>query len=301
MRNQVIVITGPTASGKTEVASNLARYFRTGVISADSRQCYRELTIGTAKPSAALLAEIPHYFINSHQISDQVNAGVFAHFAQKSILDIFRESPVALLCGGTGLYIRAFCEGLDDMPEIPVAIRNRLREQYQSEGLSWLQQEVQRLDPIFYGNTDIRNPHRLLRALEVVETTGISVTRYRKAMRADKEFDLLKIGLMLPGDLLKGRINQRVDQMAESGLRQEVENLLAFRLHHALQTVGYQEMFAFLEGSLSWAKTLELIKIHTWQYARRQYTWLKKDNQIKWVDARHEDHIWQLVRGFTGR
>jgi tRNA dimethylallyltransferase len=282
----MIVLAGPTASGKTALAIRIAEQFNTAVISADSRQCYKEISIGTAKPSAQELQEVPHYFINSHSIQEEVSAGIFEKLALQYATEIFSQNDVGVMCGGTGLYIRAFCEGIDDMPTVPPGIRDALNAQYEAQGLSWLQQEVAQRDPVFYAGAETQNPQRLLRALEILEATGQSITTFRLAARTKRDFDIVKIGITLPKEILHHHINRRVEQMMSAGLVEEVESVLSYREHNALRTVGYQEIFDYLDGKLTLDAAVEAIKIHTRQYAKRQLTWFRKDPEIQWFDAR---------------
>ncbi|GAA0544720.1 tRNA (adenosine(37)-N6)-dimethylallyltransferase MiaA [Chitinophaga japonensis] len=286
MQHTVIVIAGPTASGKTALAIQVAQAFGTSIISADSRQCYREISIGTAKPSAEELRAVPHYFINSHSITEEVNAGRYEKLALQYAREIFAQRPVAVLCGGTGLYIRAFCEGIDDMPPVSPAVRDRINRQYEKEGLAWLQQQLQQRDPAFYAVAETQNPQRLIRALEVLESTGRSITSFRTASRAQRDFRIIKIGITLPKELLHRNIHTRVDLMMAAGLLEEVQSVLPYRSHNALQTVGYQEIFDYLDGKTTLEDAVTLIKTHTRQYAKRQLTWFRKDKEIQWFDAR---------------
>lgn len=281
----VIVVCGPTAVGKTAFAIQLAQHFNTQIISADSRQCYRELGIGVAKPSAEELALVHHYFVNSHSVHHEVNAGVYEQYALEAADKIFLQNNIAIMVGGTGLYIKAFCEGIDAIPAAPEEIRKRLTEQYQQHGLDWLQSEVQKKDLAFWKVAEQQNPHRLLRALEVLKSSGRSVTEFRTGLEVKRNFNILKIGLELPRKTLVERINHRVDQMIAAGLVEEARSLLPLQHLNALQTVGYRELFDHFNGLLSLPEAIERIKINTRQYAKRQMTWFKKDTQINWFEA----------------
>ncbi|NML37935.1 tRNA (adenosine(37)-N6)-dimethylallyltransferase MiaA [Chitinophaga sp. G-6-1-13] len=287
----VIIIAGPTASGKTALAIRLAQLYHTSVISADSRQCYREISIGTAKPTPEELAAVPHYFIDSHSIREEVNAGIYEQLALQYAREIFRDNDVAIMCGGTGLYIRAFCEGIDDMPAIPPGIRERLNAQYEEHGLAWLQEQLQLRDPAFYAGAETQNPQRLIRALEVLEATGHSIITFRTATKAQRDFRVIKIGVNLPKELLHENIHKRVDLMMDAGLIAEVESVVPYRQHNALRTVGYQEIFDHFDGKLSLEKAVEDIKTHTRQYAKRQLTWFRKDTEYHWFDPRYPEVI----------
>jgi tRNA dimethylallyltransferase len=296
LQNTVIVIAGPTAAGKTTLAIQVAQAYSTAVISADSRQCYRELSIGTAKPSPEELQTVPHYFIDSHSIKEEVSAGLFERLALDYLQEIFAQQPVAVMCGGTGLYIRAFCEGIDDMPPIEPAIRDAINRKYEKEGLPWLQQELQKLDPDFYAVAETQNPQRLIRALEVLEATGRSIITFRTANRAQRDFRIIKIGVTPPKELLHRNIHHRVDQMMANGLLDEVKSVLPYRHHNALQTVGYQEIFDYLDGKVTLEQAVDLIKTHTRQYAKRQLTWFRKDKEFHWFDPQDYDHILHYIQ-----
>lgn len=296
MSKTVIVITGPTAAGKTALAIKLAQHFNTAVISADSRQCYREISIGTAKPSPEELSAVPHYFIDSHSIAEEVNAAMFEKLALQYAAHIFSKTDTAIMCGGTGLYVRAFCEGMDDMPAIPPAIREAVRKGYEENGLAWLQDTLQQRDPAFYAIAETQNPVRLMRALEVLEAAGQSITTFRTATRQTRDFNIIKIGVTLPKEQLHDNINRRVDMMMNAGLVEEVKSVQPYRKHNALQTVGYTEIFQYLDGEVTLPAATELIKIHTRQYAKRQLTWFRKDPDITWFDPRDSDAILDWVK-----
>jgi tRNA dimethylallyltransferase len=281
----VIIIAGPTAAGKTAKAIEVAQHFDTAVISADSRQCYREISIGTAKPSPQELQTVPHYFINSHSIREEVNAGIYERLALEYAAEVWKDRDVVVMCGGTGLYIKAFCEGIDNIPAAPAEIRSSIQERYEKEGMSWLQQEVQEKDPAFYAVAEIQNPHRLMRALEVLYTTGQSITSFRTGNTVQRDFNIIKTGITLPKEQLHANIERRVHQMVADGLLEEVLAVLPYRNHNALQTVGYKEVFDYLDGKLSWNEAVEQIIVHTRQYAKRQLTWFRKDKDIKWFEA----------------
>jgi tRNA dimethylallyltransferase len=279
----IIIIVGPTAVGKTAAAIRLAQQEKTSIISADSRQCYRELNIGVAKPSQAELDAVHHYFINSHSIREEVNAAVFEELALQWTTEILRESPTAVMVGGTGLYIKAFTDGLDDIPGVNPAVRRQLQQQYELNGIGWLRQEIQLRDPVFYAEGERHNPQRLLRALEVRLSTGRSILSFRSGTTRKRPFLIRKIGLELPKEELHRRIHERVDQMIDRGLVEEVKALLPYRNHNALQTVGYKEIFEYLDGSWSLDEAMANIKTNTRRYAKRQLTWFRKDHSIEWT------------------
>lgn len=278
-----IVIVGPTASGKTRLSLQLAEYFKTEIISADSRQCYKELNIGVAKPDENELRQAKHYFINSHSIHEDVNAAVFESYALSKVDKIFEDNDYAVMVGGTGLYIKAFYEGMDEMPEIDESIRNDLRMQYEQKGMGWLNEAVKENDPLFYGKGEILNPQRMLRALEVKLSTGKSVFELHTAKKKQRHFGIIKVGIDLPREILYDQINTRVDRMMEAGLYEEVKSLIGYRHINALQTVGYKELFENIEGNISLDKAVDDIKKNTRHYAKRQMTWFKKDQDIKWL------------------
>ncbi|NOT52194.1 MAG: tRNA (adenosine(37)-N6)-dimethylallyltransferase MiaA [Chitinophagaceae bacterium] len=290
-KKTVIVVCGPTAVGKTSIAIQLAKHFNTEIISADSRQCFKELNIGVARPSTEQLSAIKHHFIASHSIHDEVTAITFEQYALQKANELFQQHNVVVMVGGTGLYIKAFCEGLDVIPEVPAGIREQIISNYETKGMEWLQNEVKEKDPGFYAEGEIQNPQRMMRALEVMEATGQSILSFRKGERTKRDFNIIKIGLELPREDLIRNINTRVDQMMEAGLLEEVKGLTAFKDLNALQTVGYAELFDHLEGKLTLAEVIERIKINTRQYARRQMTWFKKDGEIKWFGAREVKRV----------
>ena len=281
----VIIIVGPTAVGKTAFAISLAQHFNTSIISADSRQCYKELSIGVAKPTAMELAAAKHYFIGSHSIHEEVNAGVFEKYALDAAAQIFKTNSTAVMVGGTGLYIKSFCEGIDAMPAISPDLRDRITQDYEKNGLNWLQQQVAAKDPKYWESThEKNNPQRLMRALEIVLSTGVSITSFQTSQKVTRPFNILKVGLSMPRELLNERINNRVDVMMQEGLFQEVTGLLPHANSNALQTVGYKEIFAHLRGEISLEQAAMQIKQNTRQYAKRQMTWFKKDTEVNWLE-----------------
>jgi tRNA dimethylallyltransferase len=287
----VVIIAGPTGVGKTAVAIELAKSFKTEIISADSRQCFKELNIGVARPSEEELKSIPHHFITSHSIHDKVDAAVFEEYALQKLTTLFEHHDTVVMTGGTGLYIKAFCEGLDVVPAVLPGLRNLIQLHYKEKGIGWLQQEISEKDPGFFATGEIQNPQRLMRALEIVESTGQSVLTFRKGARASRAFNILKVGLELPKEDLHQHINNRVDKMMVAGLVNEVEQLQAFRTLNALQSVGYAEIFDFLDNNTGLKDATELIKKNTRQYAKRQMTWFRKDSDFKWFHPAQLDQI----------
>ncbi|MEO6549977.1 MAG: tRNA (adenosine(37)-N6)-dimethylallyltransferase MiaA [Ferruginibacter sp.] len=282
IKKTCIIITGPTAVGKTAIALQLAKHFSTRIISADSRQCYKELNIGVAKPSIQELQSAIHYFINSHSIHETVNAAVFERYALQKASEIFVDHDIAVMVGGTGLYVKAFCSGMDPIPVISPGIRKEIVSKYEAGGLSWLQQELKEEDPVYFAAGESQNPHRLMRALEVKLSTGKSIVEFQKRTNTERNFSIIKIGLQLPRPELYERINQRVDAMIAEGLLEEVKALLPWQQLNALQTVGYKEIFDYYGQKTSFENAVESVKLNTRHYAKRQMTWFKKDAGIKW-------------------
>jgi tRNA dimethylallyltransferase len=278
----VIVIAGPTASGKTTLAIEIAKFFETEIISFDSRQCYKELNIGVARPSRRELSEVRHHFIASHSIQETITAASFEQFAIGLTENIFRYHNQVVMVGGTGFYLKAFSEGMDILPDIPEWIRNEVTSQYSLLGLKWLQQEIQQLDPDFFKKGEIQNPRRMMRALEVYRATGRSILDFQKGVKKKRSFSVLKVAPDLPKHLLHERINARVDKMMEDGLLEEVRSLTPYRQLPALQTVGYKELFDHLDGMMPLPDAIHLIKRNTRQYAKRQLTWFRKDQDMNW-------------------
>ena len=277
----VLIITGPTASGKTDLSLHLARRYKTSIISADSRQCFKELDIGVAKPAEEALQTIKHYFINSHSIHDTVNAQVFEEYALEAVAEIFKQNDIAVMVGGTGMYIKAFCEGLDEMPAIDPSVRDGIVRTYNEKGFSWLQQELEKKDPLFWEQAEQKNPQRLIRALEIVNATGISIVQFRKQQKKERPFGIVKIGIGIAKQQLHLNIDKRVDEMIEKGLVKEAEGLLPYKGLNALQTVGYKEIFDYLQGKIALQESMGQIKSNTKMYAKRQITWFKKDKSIQ--------------------
>lgn len=281
----LIVIAGPTAVGKTEIAIKLAQHFSTVVVSADSRQFYREMSIGTAKPTADELAAAKHYFINSHSITEKFSVGDYEKQALQLLDELFKDHDTVILAGGSGLYIKAVCEGFDDLPVAPPEIRERLNKEFEEKGITHLQEKLQVADPDYYKQVDLSNPQRLIRALEVFEATGKPISSYHLASVNTRPFNCIKVGLNLPREVLYDRINRRVDLMVEQGLVDEVRSLLPYRHLNALNTVGYAELFDHFDGNTSLDTAISLIKQNTRHFAKRQLTWFNRDSRMQWFDA----------------
>lgn len=274
-----IIVSGPTAAGKTSYGIELALKHNTQIISADSRQCFKELNIGVAKPSPEQLQKVKHHFIDSHSIHEEVNARMFEEFALKAVAAIFEKHDVAVMVGGTGLYIKAFMEGLDEIPGIDDSIRKQINENYLGKGFDWLRDELKNKDAVFFEKGEMQNPQRMLRALEVKLSTGKSILDFHSKEKQKRSFKIKTILLELPREQLYNNINLRVDQMMESGLLKEAENLYRYKSLNALQTVGYKELFDYFDGKISLEKAIDEIKKNTRHYAKRQMTWFKKNNK----------------------
>lgn len=282
MTKTCIIVAGPTAVGKTALAIALAQHFDTEIISADSRQCFKELNIGVAKPSQQQLQLVKHYFIDSHSIKQELNAALFEQYALNAAEKIFQSHDLAILAGGTGLYIKAFCEGMDEIPEIDPALRKNIISTYEEKGLEWLQQEISVADPLYYEQGEVQNPQRLMRALEVKQSTGRSILSFQNKKKKERNFNIIKLGIELPREELYRHIDVRVEDMMQQGLLNEVQALLPYRNYNALQTVGYKELFDYFDKKITLEDAVALIKQHTRNYAKRQLTWFKKDSAFQW-------------------
>lgn len=284
MKHKVIVVAGPTASGKTTLAISWAQRLGTEIINFDSRQVYQELRIGVARPSEQELQMIPHHFVASHSIHNPLNAAKFSEIARKKALELIEKFGSVVLVGGTGLYLQAFLEGLDSFPEISPKLREEVNELYRKEGLSGLAMALYALDPNAFEWVQKDNPARLMRALEITRASGIPVSEWRKNRGEVFPFPSKIYCIDWPRNELYQRINSRVDQMIELGLEKEVQELLAFKELPVMRTVGYSEMYAFLEGSLCRDEAVKLIKQKTRNYAKRQITWFKNKTSSEWQD-----------------
>ncbi len=276
---------GPTAVGKTSFAVALAKALDTEIISADARQCYKEMNIGVARPSVEELKAAPHHFIASHSITENINASYFENWAMEKVQALFTAKDAVVMVGGTGLYIKAFCEGLDLIPAIEPSIRENIILQYEKLGMRWLQKEVSVKDPPYWEKGEQKNPQRLMRALEVILGTGSSILSFQNKKAIERPFKMVKIGLELDREELYQRINDRVLNMIELGLENEVKSLEAFAHLNALQTVGYSEWKDYFEQKISLEKVIENIQQNTRHYAKRQMTWFKRDPSITWFKA----------------
>jgi tRNA dimethylallyltransferase len=290
-RKYLLVILGPTAVGKTAVAVSLATYYQTEILSADSRQFYKEMRIGTAVPSEKEISAVPHHFIHSLSLTQDYNAGKYELNAIELLEKLYKKYDLIIMAGGSGLYINAVCHGIDNLPTIDPEIRKNFNEIYTQEGIEGLRIRLKKIDPTYYNKVDLKNHKRILKGLEVHAMTGKPYSAFLTQPQKDRDFHILKIGLTLPREELYQRINQRVDTMMESGLLDEAKRLLEYRSCNALNTVGYKELFAYLDNTLSYDKAIELIKKNTRNFARRQFTWFNKDKEIEWF---HPDNIAQI-------
>lgn len=297
-QHTAIIVCGPTAVGKTAVAIELARALGTEIINADSRQVYHELNIGVAKPSEQELALAQHHLVGTHAITELYGAGDFEKEALEVIKEIFARHSTAIVCGGTGMYLKAFCEGLDELPAADETYRKYLHEQFTAKGIGFLQEELRTKDASALERIDIENPQRLMRALEVIQATGKPYAHSLTGKKAQRPFNIVKIGLNMDRELLYQRINQRVDQMMQAGLLDEARELYPHRHHNALKTVGYNELFTYFDGSFSLEEAVEKIKQHTRNYAKRQLTWFRADTQIHWFDPSQTPAIVRFVQSY---
>lgn len=282
IKRRLLAVVGPTGSGKTDLSIRLAQHYRAPILSMDSRQVYRGMPIGTAQPTAEQLQSAEHYFIASHDLKSDLNCGEYEKQALAVLDDLFRTHAVVVAVGGSGLYVRALCEGMDDLPQADPALREQLAERLTREGVASLAAELQQLDPEYYAVVDRQNPARVVRALEVCLQTGLPYSAQRTGTRAQRPFDVVKIGVDMPREELYARIDRRVDQMLSDGLEPEARAMLPYRNLNALQTVGYREFFDYFDGLLDRDQAVELIKRNSRRYAKRQLTWFRRDAHVCW-------------------
>ena len=295
-KKTLVVVVGPTAVGKTALAIKLAQYFNTEILSADSRQFYKEMNIGTAKPSAEELAVVKHHFIDSHSIADEYSAGDFERDAIQLLTELFISKDVIVMVGGSGLFVRAVCEGLDDLPKAPEGLRDRLNQEFEAFGLEPLKDRLKQIDPDYFAVADVDNPQRVIRALEVYETSGNTMSFYQKREVDKRPFNIITVGLNTDRELLYVRINQRVDKMIEMGLLDEVKSLTPYRNKPALLTVGYSEIFDYLSGEISLEEAVDKVKQNSRRYAKRQITWFKKYGGTTWFEPNVEEQIISFIK-----
>ena len=289
--HRIIAIAGPTAVGKTSLAIAVASHLQVPIISFDSRQCYRELSIGVARPSADQLGQVPHYFIADHSITSSVSAAYYEQYATQKVAELTARHGQVVMVGGTGLYWKAFWEGLDAIPDIDPSIRSGIIAHYEQEGMAWLHATLASEDPHYATAGEMHNPQRMMRALEVIRSTQKSILSFQQGQVKQQPYELLAIGLQLPRPELNQRIEQRVDKMMEEGLLNEVELLINKKDLNALNTVGYKELFQYLQKEISLQEAIALIKQNTRQYAKRQMTWFTKDPLFRWFSPDQEKEV----------
>ena len=295
-KKHLIVLAGPTASGKTATAIKLAKAFNTEIISADSRQFYKELSIGTAAPTEDELRQVKHHFVHHLSIDDKYDVAEYEKDVLLYLKEYFKTNDIAIMTGGSGLFIDAVCNGLDEMPDISEETRAEVTQIYEKGGLEALQIEVERVDPEYYSIVDKQNPRRLQRAIEVFHQTGKPYSTFRQRNAAEREFDVIKLALLWDRNDLIERINKRVDCMMEQGLLEEVKSVYPKRHLNSLNTVGYKELFDYLDGKCILEQAVEQIKISTRQYAKRQMTWLRKYNDYQWFTVNQVDEMISFIK-----
>lgn len=286
---KLIIVLGPTASGKTSLAVEIAKNKKTEIISCDSRQFFKEMSIGTAIPTKNQLKEIQHHFIHHISINEEYNAGLFETSALLALEEIFKQSEYAIMVGGSGLYINAICNGIDAIPQVPKLIRQKLVDEYNCKGLEWLQKKAIDINKNILEKIDKNNPQRLIRYLEVFEFTGKEIQSFYKKTKTKRNFEIIKVGISIERENLYKRINNRVDLMIADGLLEEVKSLKHLKHKNPLQTVGYREIFDFLDNKITFKKAIEEIKQNTRRLAKRQMTWFRKDKEIKWIDINSKE------------
>jgi tRNA dimethylallyltransferase len=293
----LIVVGGATATGKTATGIQLAQHFETEILSCDSRQLYREMTIGTAKPTAEELAAAPHHFINLLSIEDDYNVGNFERDALKLLDNLFLKKNVALLVGGSGLFIRALCNGLDEFPTIPLEVKKEVQSLFEKEGLIALQEAVKNADPVYFEKVDQQNPVRLMRALDVIKASGKPFSSFQNQKKKFRNFTPIYINVLMDREQLYERINRRVDLMLEAGLLEEAKSLFPYKEKNSLQTVGYQEFMDFFDGKITLDEAIELVKRNSRRYAKRQMTWFRKEDHWTGFQANEIDKMIEYVEG----
>jgi len=294
-KKYLIVVGGPTASGKTGLGIRLAQHFNTDILSADSRQFYREMNIGTAKPTVEERSQATHHFVDNLSVQDTYSVGDYEREAGFLLEKLFKKNDVVIMVGGSGFFIKAVCEGLDEFPDVPTHIREDLTQLFDSEGIAPLQNELQTLDPVYYAQVDTKNPKRLMRALEVCRATGQPFSHFHKQEKTARPFTPIYIGLDWEREILYDRINRRVDIMLGAGLEEEARELYPLRHLTALQTVGYQEWFDFFDEKIDEKEAIRLIKRNSRRYAKRQMTWFGKVEGMTWFDPENVDTIIEFL------
>lgn len=287
----LVILAGPTASGKTAAGIQLARHFNTEIISADSRQIYKETSIGTAVPTAEELSAVRHHFIQCISLNDYYNASMYEADVLRRLEELFRKHDLVLMVGGSGLYINAVCFGIDELPTVDAEIREELAAMFELKGLHYLQEELKRLDPVSYDTIDLNNHYRVLKALEVSKQTGRPYSSFLTRQRRKRDFKVIRLALDMERDVLYNRINERVLKMIDAGLVEEVNRLAPFRTRNAMKTVGYREIFQHLDGAISLDEAIDLIQRNTRKYARKQLTWFRKDELFPWFHPSATDKM----------
>lgn len=300
MNNTLIVLLGPTGIGKTEVSIDIARHFGCEIISADSRQFFSEMKIGTAVPTEEQLREIKHHFIRFISVKEFYSSSLFERDVLKLLPELFQKNNMVLMTGGSGMYLDAVCSGIDDIPDPDQVVRDKYNQLYQREGIVGLRLALKILDPEHYENVDLRNPKRIIRALEVCESTGRPYSSFLTKQKRQRDFKILKIGLDRPREELNERINLRVEKMVSEGLEEEARDLFSLKNMNALNTVGYREFFDFFEGMITREKAIDLIKRNSRRYAKRQITWWARDKEITWFSPDNIDGIKRFVERKVG-
>ena len=298
MVKKLIIIAGPTAVGKTDLCVKLAKLLDTEVVSADSRQFYRELAIGTAKPTIEEMDSVKHHFIDSHSIEDYYSVGDFERDCLAVLAEIFKKKDLAILTGGSGMFIKMITDGIDEMPKADLDLRQKLVQRLENEGLEVLSNELKQLDLQYFEQVDIQNTQRVLRALEVCIAAGKPFSSFRKNQKVERPFEMIKIGLERPREELYARIDKRMDIMLANGLEAEAVSVMDFREHYALKTVGYREVYEHLDGEYDRQEMIRLLKRNSRRYAKRQMTWFKNQDEFQWFDAKNEPEIMVFIQSF---
>lgn len=296
MQKHLIVLNGPTGIGKTKTGIQIAKHFKTEIVSADSRQIYKEMTIGTAVPDFEELNAVKHHFIQTHSIHEVYNASRYENEALDVIDSVLKTNNLVLLVGGSMLYIDAVCRGIDIMPDADAEIRKMLKDKLEKEGLESLRFQLKKIDPNYYNSVDLKNPNRIIHALEISIQTGKPYSSFRSNPNKTRSFSIIKIGLNCDRKKLHNRINSRVDQMIDAGLENEARNLHHLKHLNALNTVGYRELFAYFDGKTTLEKAIELIKRNSRRYARKQLTWFRSDNEINWFEPEQSNEIISFLK-----
>lgn len=294
-KRQLIVVVGPTASGKTDLSIALARHYNAPIISTDSRQVYKGLPIGTAYPTVAQLQAVEHHFIAELELTEEFNCGEYEQRALERLETLFETHDTVVAVGGSGLYVRALCEGMDNLPQADVQLRESLMERLQNDGVKALAEQLKELDPEYYAVVDRHNPARVMRALEVCITSGCKYSDLRKGERKERNFQIVKVGVTMPREELYDRVNRRVDLMIDAGLEAEARAVLPYRHCNSLKTVGYAEMFDYFDGLITLEQAVELIKRNTRHYAKRQLTWFRRDADVEWFNPADKEQIIKYI------